>query len=107
MPVPISVTHPKGAGLSAATPATLETAGPFARLKAAAEKAAAEQQQQQQSHSTDEVQQQQSSSQSQPQQQHQAQNGICINGSAAEEQHTVAVDHLTFSYPGLGEWRDT
>jgi hypothetical protein len=32
MPVPLSVTNPKGAGLAAAVAAELQTEGPFARL---------------------------------------------------------------------------
>jgi ABC-type multidrug transport system fused ATPase/permease subunit len=35
MPVPVAVTNPYGAGLQAATLCSVETAGPFARLKAA------------------------------------------------------------------------
>lgn len=96
MPVPIAVTHPKGAGLTAANPATLETAGPFARLAAAAaaakEAAAAQQQQPQQQASVQQAQPQQTVTGSQQ--------GVC-NGHS-EQQHTVAVDHLDFSYPGLG-----
>jgi hypothetical protein len=96
MPVPIAVTHPKGAGLTAANPATLETAGPFARLAAAAaaakEAAAAEQQQPQQPTSIQQAEPQQAVTGSQQ--------GVC-NGHS-EQQYTVAVDHLDFSYPGLG-----
>jgi hypothetical protein len=107
MPVPIAVTHPTGAGLKAAQPATLDTAGPFARLaaKEAAERAAAEQQQQQQgSKDQQQLHQQQQSPTQQQQQQpqtHAEQNGVCANG-AQEQQPTIVVDHLDFSYPGLG-----
>lgn len=102
MPVPIAVTHPSGAGLKAAQPATLDTAGPFARLaaaKEAAERAAAEQQQQQLQQGSKE-QQQQNLTQQQPQT-HTEQNGVCANGTQ-EQQPTIVVDHLDFSYPGLG-----
>lgn len=101
MPVPISVTHPKGAGLVAAMPATLETSGPFARLaaaKTAAEAtAAAEAQAAEQQHGAE-----QRHSSAVQQQQDAGQNGVCGNGSA--EEHTIVVDHLGFAYPGLGAW---
>lgn len=115
MPVPLSVTHPKGAGLQAAKPATLPTEGPFARLarmKAEQEAAAAA-----------------------------AANGAAAGGAAAQDGAAAAaarsgdaapgpgsaaagsqpgaaaapgssssgsgpsilVQHLDFSYPGLGE----
>jgi CCR4-NOT complex subunit CAF16 len=41
MPVPVSVTHPKGAGIKAASAAVLPSEGPFERLKRQAEAAAA------------------------------------------------------------------
>lgn len=110
MPVPIAVTHPTGAGLKAAQPATLDTAGPFARLaaaKEAAERAAAEQGQQQQHQQGSKKQQQQQQQQQSPTQQqpqtHTGQNGVCANGTH-EQQPTIVVDHLDFSYPGLGGW---
>ena len=40
MPVPLSVTNPKGAGLAAAVAAELQTEGPFARLAQAVEPSA-------------------------------------------------------------------
>jgi hypothetical protein len=101
MPVPVAVTHPAGAGLVAAKPATLETSGPFARLaaaKEAAQRAAEEQQQQGQ-------QQQQQQPQQQPQASIQQQSNAAQNVSCAgtsEQQNTVVINHLDFSYPGLG-----
>ena len=103
MPVPISVTHPKGAGLAAANPAMLDTSGPFARLAAAKEAA-------QRAAEADKQQQQQQQQQAEQQPQHGSslqqctdagQNGAC--GRDQHEQLTVVVDHLDFAYPGLGK----
>lgn len=96
MPVPISITHPKGAGLQAAKAAELPTEGPFARL--------ARQKQEQEQHG-----------QQQQQQQAAPQNGSATGtqpgatASAEQQQHgqsnsvppSVFVQHLDFSYPGL------
>lgn len=97
MPVPISVTHPKGAGIAAANPATLDTSGPFARLAAAKEAAAAataaeagnKQQQQQLDHQQQNLQQTDA-----------GQDGVCAKDQ--QEQPAVVVQHLDFAYPGLG-----
>jgi hypothetical protein len=95
MPVPVSVTHPKGAGIQGSNHNTLQTEGPFARL--AKLKAEQEQQQQQQ--------QQQQQAQQQPQVNGHAKQQDAEQQSAAAgvTEHSIAVSHLDFAYPGLGE----
>jgi hypothetical protein len=96
MPVPVSVTHPKGAGIQGANNNTLQTEGPFARL--AKLKAEQEQQQQQQ-------QQQPQQTQQQPQVNGHAkqQDGEQQSAAAGATEHSIAVRHLDFAYPGLGK----
>jgi hypothetical protein len=96
MPVPVAVTHPKGAGLQSNTPATLETDGPFARLAkaAAAAQSGAPAPAAAATATGEPPQTANGSTQQQPQQQQQL-------GSTGQ-QLTVSVNHLDFSYPGLG-----
>ena len=94
MPVPISVTHPKGAGLVAAAPSQLPTDGPFARLA----------QQKQEAETRQEACSAEGPSSSSP------------NGATAEPvavastngvgpSDSIVVSDLNFAYPGLGEPR--
>ncbi|GBF90133.1 ABC transporter I family protein [Raphidocelis subcapitata] len=107
MPVPISITHPKGAGLAAARPAELPTEGPFARLARLKE---AQQQQ------DDQQQQQPSDGDAAPpaatpgpgsEAAVAAGAGAAAGGAradgaaAAAAEPSILVDHLDFSYPGL------
>lgn len=91
MPVPVSVTHPQGKGVTAAKLNALETEGPFARL--AKQKAEAEQQQQQQ--------QQGAAAHGSIQQQANLQQEVPVTNGHME--CSIAVNHLDFAYPGLGE----
>jgi hypothetical protein len=113
MPVPVAVTHPKGAGLTAARPAELPTEGPFARLAKQRAEAEAQAKQQQQEAGQEKDQQQQNGHAAEaaaaagggaaagPGPCSEAANGGAANGAAAAP--SVAVRHLDFSYPGLGE----
>jgi ABC-type multidrug transport system fused ATPase/permease subunit len=97
MPVPVSVTHPKGAGIQGANNNTLQTEGPFARI--AKLKAEQEQQQQQQ-----QQQQEQQAQQQPPVNGHDKQKDVEQQSAAAGvTEHSIAVRHLDFAYPGLGE----
>lgn len=94
MPVPVSVTNPQGQGLTAHTLQTIESEGPFERIKRlAAERLA----QDSAAHTTGAGQ--------------QAQNGHSQKDSSLDRQGqitasssgSVVVENLTFAYPGLGK----
>lgn len=88
--MPVAVTHPNGAGLSAAAHlSTLQTEGPFARLKAAA---AAQQAAQEPASSTG------TALRPEP-----AAAPVAQQAAAPAQSASVEVKHLDFSYPGLGE----
>jgi hypothetical protein len=95
MPVPVSITHPQGKGLVAAKPEEMQSEGPFARmarLKVEAE-AQKEAQQQQEPKQVDA----------------EAPAGAAPAAPAAEAAPvpssgtSIVINHLDFSYPGLGE----
>jgi hypothetical protein len=88
MPVPISVTNPNGVGLTGHYAAPLETSGPFARLAFQKSK-------------MDEP-------SSMPEQAGSPADWTTTGATAAasvnvNEDHSIVVQGLTFSYPGLGE----
>jgi hypothetical protein len=105
MPVPISITHPKGAGLAAARPAELPTEGPFARL---ARLKAAQQEQQQAD------QKESSGADAAPSPGPGSEAAATQGGPAAAPgsraggpdaagvEPSILVQHLDFAYPGLG-----
>lgn len=82
MPVPIAVTHPQGKGITAAHASELQTEGPFARV--AAKRAAGEQNGQQPTANG-----------------HTQQAEAAATGQEASSGN-ISVQHLSFSYPGLG-----
>lgn len=89
MPVPISITHPQGKGLQSATPAIAQSEGPFARaarLRAEAEAAAVAQ-----AASTDAIIGNENTSGS-----------VLESEQPSTSGASVVVEHLSFSYPGLG-----
>ncbi len=94
MPIPISVTNPKGVGLAAASPAELPTSGPFARLGGAqasssqlGSKEGAAAQQQAVGSNVD-----------------QAAAGAAQANGMAKEECSIETHHLNFWYPGVGEY---
>lgn len=94
MPVPLSVTNPKGAGLAAQVAAELPTGGSlFAGLGSS--QGAAQQQAQPQAEQQ----------QQQVQQQAPAGATACGVASSAAGVAAVATHSLTFSYPDIGEHR--
>jgi len=97
MPVPISVTHPNGKGIAAANLTVLASEGPFARaarLRAEAEAATAAQTK--------------SDGNDVSSNDHDKSNGDACETSGSGAQHcsseSVVVNHLSFSYPGLGTY---
>lgn len=86
--MPISVTHPQGKGLTAATLTTAETDGPFAKYKAAAKAA------------------QECSTSNGANESNGSAAAVAAKGAEAQEGSpapAVEVQHLNFAYPGLGE----
>jgi CCR4-NOT complex subunit CAF16 len=96
MPVPVATTHPLGKGLAVAKPEVLQSEGPFARMARLKAEAEAQQKAQQQE---------------QPQAVQVSITASAVAASPAAEPapaasaFSIAVSHLDFSYPGLGERR--
>ena len=90
MPVPLSVTNPKGKGLAAQVAAELPTEGPFARLQAEQQPAAAAATPGDRAGADGVVAQQQAQAQQQQQQQQPA------------EEMAIETHSLSFSYPDIG-----
>jgi hypothetical protein len=92
MPVPISVTHPKGKGLTAAAPSQLPTDGPFARLA----------QRQQEGEARQEACNADLASISGSNGAKDAHDAAASSSGAGTSESVVVAD-LNFAYPGLGE----
>ena len=94
MPIPLSVTNPKGVGLVAANPSELPTQGPFSRLGGDAISC--------QRSGEGAVQQQAPSSGAD-----QAMPDVAaapVTEEGAKEEYAVTTEHLSFWYPGIGAW---
>lgn len=88
MPIPLSVTNPKGVGLAAANPAELPTQGPFARLGDSSDAQVS------------------NSENGAVQQQHQeAADQAATCATSPPEVFAVETHGLNFWYPDIGGWR--